>query len=59
MTLNIRELKVLDIYLMKMKIKKQNIANIINKSKLVSTAFKILDWCPAGSVLPHGEKVPL
>ena len=21
--------------------------------------FKILGWCPAGSVLPHGEKVPL
>ena len=20
---------------------------------------KILGWCPAGSVLPHGEKVPL
>ena len=20
---------------------------------------EILDWCPAGSVLPHGEKVPL
>ena len=21
--------------------------------------LKILGWCPAGSVLPHGEKVPL
>ena len=21
--------------------------------------FEILGWCPAGSVLPHGEKVPL
>ena len=21
--------------------------------------IKILYWCPAGSVLPHGEKVPL
>ena len=21
--------------------------------------IKILGWCPAGSVLPHGEKVPL
>ena len=21
--------------------------------------FKILGWCPAGSVLPHGEKVSL
>ena len=21
--------------------------------------FEILGWCPAGTVLPHGEKVPL
>ena len=21
--------------------------------------FEILGWCPAGPVLPHGEKVPL
>ena len=21
--------------------------------------IEILGWCPAGSVLPHGEKVPL
>ena len=21
--------------------------------------FEILGWCPAGSLLPHGEKVPL
>ena len=24
-----------------------------------SGVIKILDWCPAGSVLPHGEKVTL
>ena len=26
---------------------------------LLPETFKILGWCPAGSVLPHGEKVPL
>ena len=25
----------------------------------IPETFKILGWCPAGSVLPHGEKVPL
>ena len=24
-----------------------------------SVLFEILGWCPAGSVLPHGEKLPL
>ena len=24
-----------------------------------SQDFEILDWCPAGQILPHGEKVPL
>ena len=27
--------------------------------KCLPETFKILGWCPAGSVLPHGEKVPL
>ena len=30
------------------------------KSKVkYQTHFEILGWCPAGPVLPHGEKVPL
>ena len=24
-----------------------------------SLNFHLLGWCPAGSVLPHGERVPL
>ena len=27
--------------------------------RFIPETFKILGWCPAGSVLPHGEKVPL
>ena len=26
---------------------------------ICSRDIKILSWCPAGPVLPHGEKVPL
>ena len=47
----------------------QKIINLLNKSntnskhfatkKWFPETFKILGWCPAGSVLPHGEKVPL
>ena len=35
---------------------------VIDKSNIevsLPETFKILGWCPAGSVLPHGEKVPL
>ena len=31
----------------------------IHGRKCMIGSFKILGWCPAGSVLPHGEKVPL
>ena len=32
---------------------------IIKAFSFFPETFKILGWCPAGSVLPHGEKVPL
>ena len=31
----------------------------ISRSCALSQDIKILGWCPAGPVLPHGEKVPL
>ena len=33
--------------------------NEYGRDAKVPETFKILGWCPAGSVLPHGEKVPL
>ena len=36
--------------------------NINNEPRAIAflpETFKILGWCPAGSALPHGEKVPL
>ena len=33
--------------------------NIIFLTPLSPRDYEILGWCPAGTVLPHGEKVPL
>ena len=42
---------------------KRTISNNILKEKAYEVAiprdFEILGWCPAGPVLPQGEKVPL
>ena len=32
---------------------------IMNYEILYPRDYEILGWCPAGPVLPHGEKVPL
>ena len=37
----------------------QNNAEVCIISNGANETFKILGWCPAGSVLPNGEKVPL
>ena len=31
----------------------------ISNFEILSRDFEILGWCPAGTFLPHGEKVPL
>ena len=31
----------------------------VSNKKVFPRDFEILGWCPAGPVLPHGEKVPL
>ena len=37
----------------------KNICGYVQIPPFVPETFKILGWCPAGSVLRHGEKVPL
>ena len=32
---------------------------IMVAAKVLPRDYEMLGWCPAGPVLPHGEKVPL
>ena len=38
---------------------KVNLLFLLYSTFFIPETFKILSWCPVGSVLPHGEKVPL
>ena len=38
---------------------KSNISGSSKSDRIDSRDIEILGWCPAGSVLTHGEKVPL
>ena len=37
----------------------ENIAIFANLTWIFPQDFEILGWCPAGTFLPQGEKVPL
>ena len=41
------------------KSEEKDFRKIVTKIWFNPEILKILGWCPAGPVLPHGEKVPL